>query len=211
MRVDLNYLVLNASQAVTPLNLQGWLRRQLVAQTFDDKEDEDDVMVILFVTETCIGTLGRKKFAKLVNKAASKHEWIDEIKVVTLSAPISVEEAYMHASNMLGQRANTDMDGLGTTFLCYDSESAAEQFLKTHDVEPVCLLRQTTARDIEKIDVKHLGLTLGAWMVISVVRETVEHDDNLVISPPIATQGEAMEYARLKYGAVRFLQMPLAR
>lgn len=209
MHVDLNYLILNASQAVTPLNLQGWIRRQLVAQTFDDKEDEDDIKVFLFVTETCIGTLGHKKFEKLVKKAAGKHEWIDEIEVVSLKAPISDEDAYVRVSSIHSQRAGTELDGLGTTFLCYDSESAAEQFLKTHDVEPVCLLRQTTARDIEKIDVEHSGLTLGAWMVISVVWETEEHDDNLVISPPVETLEEAMAYAKDKYGAVQFVQMPI--
>jgi hypothetical protein len=216
MNVDTSYLTLNASESVTPLNLNGWLREQLRAQAFDDVEDEDEITVLLFVTETCIGTLGRKKFEKLVRKAAGKHQWIDEIEVVKLKAPISDQEANGQVSQIFSQRAGTELDGLESTFLGFESESAADLFLLHHEREPVCMLRQTTARDIANVDIENAGLKLGEWCVMALAKSENEVDvesdgegaEKLLISPSMPTMEEAMEYAKSTHQAVRLVSMP---
>lgn len=200
MNVETCYLVLNPDVSVTPLNLNGWLRKQLLAQAWDE---DDEIMVFLFVTETFIGTLGRKKFDKLVGKASGKHEWIGELRVMPVKALISDEEAKAQVSAEFSKRAGTAMDGLESTFLGYDSDSAADRFLESKDVEPVCVVRQITAYDIQNINEEYPDLKQDQWMVIAMV------DEKLVISPAIAAIEDAMEYAKTTYGAVRFLTMPI--
>lgn len=212
MNVDTSYLALNASQSVTPLNLNGWLREQLRAQAWDDVEDEDEITVLLFVTETCIGTLGRKKFKKLVRKAAGKHQWIDEIEVITLKTPISDQEAYVRVSENFSQRTGTELDGLESTFLGFESDSEADLFLMHHEREPVCMLRQTTAKDIANVDIENAGLKLGEWCVMALDTSESESDvdggEQLLISPSMPTMEEAMAYAKTTHNAVRFVSMP---
>jgi hypothetical protein len=83
-----------------------------------------------------------------------------------------------------------------------------------HEREPVCILRQTTAKDIANVDIENSGLKLGEWCVMALAKIEdevdidVEFGEKLLISPSMPTMEEAMEYAKSNHHAVRFVSMP---
>lgn len=201
MSCQINHLILNPGSIVSPLKLNGWLRDQLQAQSFKARSK---IHVFLFLPQSVIGALGRPAMDRILRKAA-RVSWVAKVEVIGSPAPFTDDEAKLHVSRVYSQRAGTQLDGLETTFFGYASELEANRFLDDQDVEPLCLIRRITARDIERIDIDHQGLMEGEWVVISLA------DENLELSHSMASFDDAATFAKSAFSALNFVAMPLQR
>ena len=86
------YSILQVPEAVTPLKLRGHLRKEIEAVQATAKNEEDIILIRLFVLEKVLFGLGQKKVDSILHGIVAKCPNIQRIELEPLSRPLSAEE-----------------------------------------------------------------------------------------------------------------------
>ena len=86
------YSILQVPEAVTPLKLRGHLRKEIEAVQATAKNEEDIILISLFVLEKVLFGLGQKKVDSILHGIVAKCPNIQRIELEPLSRPLSAEE-----------------------------------------------------------------------------------------------------------------------
>ena len=86
------YSILQVPEAVTPLKLRGHLRKEIEAAQATAKNEEDIILIRLFVLEKVLFGLGQKKVDSILHGIVAKCPNIQRIELEPLSRPLSAEE-----------------------------------------------------------------------------------------------------------------------
>ena len=112
------YSILQVPEAVTPLKLRGHLRKEIEAVQATAKNEEDIILIRLFVLEKVLFGLGQKKVDSILHSIVAKCQNIERIELEPLARPLTAEEMQEAAEEAqanleeLGQRV-MEMKGLG--------------------------------------------------------------------------------------------------
>ena len=86
------YSILQVPEAVTPLKLRSHLRKEIEAVQATAKNEEDIILIRLFVLEKVLFGLGQKKVDSILHGIVAKCPNIQRIELEPLSRPLSAEE-----------------------------------------------------------------------------------------------------------------------
>ncbi len=86
------YSIQQVPEAVTPLKLRGHLRKEIEAVQATAKNEEDIILIRLFVLEKVLFGLGQKKVDSILHGIVAKCPNIQRIELEPLSRPLSAEE-----------------------------------------------------------------------------------------------------------------------
>lgn len=86
------YSILQVPEAVTPLKFRGHIRKEIEAVQATAKNEEDIILIRLFVLEKVLFGLGAKKVDSILHGIVAKCPNIQRIELEPLSRPLSAEE-----------------------------------------------------------------------------------------------------------------------
>ena len=86
------YSILQIPEAITPLKFRGHVRKEIEAVQATAKDEEDIILVRLFVLEKILFGLGQKKVDSILNGIVAKCPNIQRIELEPLARPLSAEE-----------------------------------------------------------------------------------------------------------------------
>ncbi len=86
------YSIVQVPAEVTPLKLRGFLRQEMASIQATAKNEEDIILVRLFVLERVLFGLGQKKVNEMLNALVAKCQNIQRIELEPLSRSLTVEE-----------------------------------------------------------------------------------------------------------------------
>ena len=113
------YSILQVPENVTPLKFRGHVRQEIEAVQATAKNEEDIILVRLFVLEKVLFGLGKRKVDSILHGIVVKCPNIQRIELEALSRPLTAEEmqeAADEAQAGLEQAAQRveEMKGLGS-------------------------------------------------------------------------------------------------
>lgn len=112
------YTILQVPETVTPLKFRGHLRQEIEAVQATAKNEEDIILIRLFVLEKVLFGLGQKKVDSILHGIVAKCPNIERIELEPLARPLTAEEMQEAAAEAqanleeLGRRV-MEMKGLG--------------------------------------------------------------------------------------------------
>jgi hypothetical protein len=86
------YSILQVPETVTPLKFRGHIRKEIEAVQATAKNEEDIILIRLFVLEKVLFGLGAKKVDSILHGIVAKCPNIQRIELEPLSRPLSAEE-----------------------------------------------------------------------------------------------------------------------
>ena len=113
------YSILQVPAEVTPLKFRGYLRKEVEAVQATAKDEEDIILVRLFVLEKVLFGLGAKKVDNILLGVVGKCPNILRIELEALARPLTLDEMQEAASEaqaslqVLGDRVMASGGNLG--------------------------------------------------------------------------------------------------
>jgi hypothetical protein len=86
------YSILQVPAEISPLKFRGYVRKEIEAVQATAKDEEDIILVRLFVLEKILFGLGMKKMDSILNTLVGKCPNIQRIELEPLLRPLTVEE-----------------------------------------------------------------------------------------------------------------------
>ncbi|QRM20002.1 hypothetical protein GBK02_11630 [Dechloromonas sp. TW-R-39-2] len=86
------YSILQVPVEISPLKFRGYVRKEIEAVQATAKDEEDIILVRLFVLEKILFGLGMKKMDSILNSLVGKCPNIQRIELEPLLRPLTAEE-----------------------------------------------------------------------------------------------------------------------
>ena len=86
------YSILQVPETVTPLKFRGHVRQEIEAVQATAKDEEDIILIRLFVLERILFGLGQKKVDSILHGIVAKCPNIQRIELEPLARPLTAEE-----------------------------------------------------------------------------------------------------------------------
>ena len=86
------YSILQVPAEISPLKFRGYVRKEIEAVQATAKDEEDIILVRLFVLEKILFGLGMKKMDSILNTLVGKCPNIQRIELEPLLRPLTAEE-----------------------------------------------------------------------------------------------------------------------